>query len=75
MSTTISPVTQMDDVDVKAAVRNDAPPGPAVATGSMSRPVPTRMRHGEGQRDELRRVELEAPTHASTVASGARLRG
>ena len=43
MSTTTSPVTQIDEVEVKIAVRNGARSPLSVANGSMSRPLPTRM--------------------------------
>jgi hypothetical protein len=43
VSTTISPVTHTAEVDVNIAVRTDALPGPTVATGSNSRPAPTRI--------------------------------
>lgn len=41
MSTTTSPVTQIAEVAVKNASMNDAPPGPDLAIGSISRTVPT----------------------------------
>jgi hypothetical protein len=43
VSTTMSPVTQTADVEVKTAVRKSVPPGPSVATGSISSAPPTRM--------------------------------
>ena len=39
----MSPVTQIADVDVKAAVRNEPLPGSAVAIGSQSSRAPTRI--------------------------------
>ena len=43
MSTTTRPVTQIDEVEVKIAVRNGALSPLSVANGSMSRPPPTKM--------------------------------
>ena len=43
VSTTMSPVTQIDEVEVKIAVRNDALSPLSVANGSISSPAPTRM--------------------------------
>jgi hypothetical protein len=43
VSTTTRPVTHAADVAVKTAVRNGAPPGALVATGSRSASVPRAM--------------------------------
>ena len=76
MSTTISPVTQTADVDVNAAVRKDAPPGPGRRDRQHQEAGPDEDGDREGERDELGRMaKREAPTHASTVASGAPQQG
>ncbi len=50
--------------------------GPAVATGSIRSPVPTRMASANASEIELGRMaEREEPTHASTFVSGAPQQG
>jgi hypothetical protein len=43
VSVTTSPVTHTAEAAVKVATCSGAPPGPALATGSSRRAVPTRM--------------------------------
>ena len=43
VSTTIRPVTQTAEVEVKIAVRKEAFPGPGVANGSDKSPAPTKI--------------------------------